>query len=184
MYFEKIRERMREAPGSYQVAMFHLGMGMDESFRGNYATAKRIFEDGRKIFKGLGSINFQLVMQSEIGHIERHTGNLSQAKTIYQETIRGWQKLGNRPAIAHQLECFGFLAISDEEPQRAIKLLCAGETLRERIQAPRVEHEQVEYEQSIAQLRTMLPEAEFNILWAEGRAMTMEQAIEFALADR
>jgi predicted ATPase/class 3 adenylate cyclase len=183
MYFEKLRERMREAPGSYQGAMFHLGMGMDESVRGNYATAKRLFEDGRKIFRQIGSLNFQLVMQSEIGHVERHTGNLSQAKAIYQETIKGWQEIGNRPAIAHQLECFGFLAIADEEPQRAVKLFSAAEALRERIQAPRVEHEQVEFEQSVAQLRPMLPEAEFNALWAEGRSMTMEQAIELALRE-
>jgi hypothetical protein len=120
-------------------------------------------------------------MQSEIGHIERYTGNLSQAKTIYQETIKGWQTLGNRPAIAHQLECFGFLAIADEEPQRALKLLSAAEALRERIQSQRVSHEQVEYEQSLTQLRAMLPEAEFNALWAEGRALTLEQAIELAL---
>ena len=183
MYFEKLRERMREAPGSYQVAMFHLGMGMDESLRGNYAVAKRIFEDGKKIFEHVGSINFQLVMQSEIGHIERHTGNLSAAKAIYQETIKGWQEMGNRPAIAHQLECFGFLAVSEEEPQRAIKLFSAAETVRENIQAPRVDHEQAEFDQSLAQLRAiMLPDAEFNALWAEGKSMTMEQAIRLALS--
>ncbi len=181
MYFEKLRERMREAPGSYQVAMFHLGMGMGESVLGNYATAKRILEDGRKIFESMGSVNFQLVMQSEIGHVERHTGNLSQAKAIYQETIKGWQEIGNRPAIAHQLESFGFLAIAEEEPQHAIKLFSAAEALRERIQAPRVDHEQAEYEQSIAQLHAMLPEVEFNALWAEGRSMTMEQAIQLGL---
>jgi predicted ATPase/class 3 adenylate cyclase len=180
-YFEKLRERIREAPGSYQVAMFHLGMGMDESVRGNYAAAKRIFEDGKKIFDRIGSVNFQLVMQSEIGHVERHTGNLSEAKAIYRETIKGWQEIGNRSAIAHQLECFSFLAIADEEPQRAIKLFSSAEALREKIQAPRVDYEQVEYEQSVMQLRALLPQAEFNALWAEGKSMTMEQAIQLAL---
>jgi hypothetical protein len=34
----------------------------------------------------------------------------------------------------------------------------------------------------VAQLRAMLPDAEFNALWAEGRAMTMEQAIRLALS--
>lgn len=41
--------------------------------------------------------------------------------------------------------------------------------------------ERVEYDQSVTQLRTMLAEAEFNALWAEGRSMTMEGAIQFAL---
>ena len=43
--------------------------------------------------------------------------------------------------------------------------------------------ERVEYEQSMAPMRAMLAEAEFNALWAEGRAMTMEQAIQLALRD-
>jgi len=43
------------------------------------------------------------------------------------------------------------------------------------------DYERIEYDQSIAQLRIMLSESEFNALWAEGRVMTMEQAIEFAL---
>jgi predicted ATPase/class 3 adenylate cyclase len=181
LYFGKLRERMRETPGSYQAGMFHLGMGMDESRHGNYQAAKRIFEDGEKIFKDIGSVNFQLIMRSEIGHIERYTGNLTQAKLIYQKTIKGWQEIGNRSAIAHQLECFGFLAIHVEEPQRAAKLFGAGEALREKAQSPMADHEQVEFDQSVAHLRTMLPRREFNTLWAEGRSMTMEQAIQLAL---
>jgi predicted ATPase/class 3 adenylate cyclase len=183
LYFGKLRERMREAPGSYQAGMFHLGMGMDESRRGNYQAAKRIFEDGEKIFKDIGSVNFQLIMRSEIGHIERLTGNLTQAKMIYMETIKGWQEIGNRSAIAHQLECFGFLAIHDEESQRAIKLFGAAEALRERTESPMADYEQADYDQSVAQLHaTIVPETEFNALWAEGKSMTMEQAIQLALS--
>jgi len=183
MYFGKLRERMQERPGSFQNGMFFLGMGINEKVRGNHAAAKKHFEDGQVIFKGLNNLNMQLSLRSEIGHVERQTGNLTQARSIYRETIQDWQELGNRPAIAHQLECFGFLAIADEEPQLAIKLFGAAEALREKAQSPMVDYERVEYDQSIAQLRTMLPEAEFKALWAEGRSMTMEQAIELALGD-
>jgi len=181
-YFEKLGELMREMPKSFQVGMFYLGTGMHESQRGNYETAKKIFEDGVNIFKSIRHINFQLVLTSEIGHIERRTGNLTQAKSIYQETLRNWQIIGNRSAIAHQLECFGFLAIADEEPQRAIKLFSTAETLRDKIQSPMTDLEQAEYSQSVAQVRAMLPEAEFNVLWAEGKSMTMKQAIQLALS--
>ena len=74
-------------------------------------------------------------------------------------------------------------AIHDEEPQRAIKLFSAAEVLRERINSPMTDYERVEYNQSVPQLRAMLSEAEFNALWAEGRAMMMEQAIELALTN-
>jgi predicted ATPase len=182
MYFGKLKEEIRKVPESYQAGLFHLGMGMEESRHGNYEAARKIFEDGEKIFKSIGNVAFQLVMRSEIGHIERHRGNLTQAKLIYEKTIKDWQEIGNRSAIAHQLECFGILAIHDEEPQKAVRLFSAAEALRERINSPRADYEQVEHEQSMAQLRTMLPEAEFNALWAEGRSMTIEQAIQLALS--
>ncbi|HMD81530.1 MAG TPA: hypothetical protein VKE92_09510, partial [Anaerolineales bacterium] len=103
------------------------------------------------------------------------------ANKIYAETLRNWQDLGNRAAVAHQLECFGFLAIHIEEPQRAIKLFAAAGALRERIQSLMTDEERVEYDQAFEQVRSMLTETEFESLWDEGRSMTMEQAIEFAL---
>ena len=39
-YFGKLRERMNEVPGSFQVGLFFLGMGMDENARGNHAAEK------------------------------------------------------------------------------------------------------------------------------------------------
>ena len=181
MYLRKIREIMSVAPSSYQTGMFHLSMGMDESARGNYETAKRIFEEGLKFFKGMSSLNFQIVMKSEIGHIERRTGNFPKAKAIYQETIKDWQELGNRAAIAHQLECFGFIAIVEEEPARAVKLFGAAQALRERIHSQMTDNEQVEYDLAIAQVRSMLTETEVKSLGVDGQSMTMEQAIELAL---
>jgi len=180
-YFEKLKDLMQDAPLSFQAGMVFMGMGMDERVHGNYATAKQLFEDGLIIFRRLRNRNFQMVNTSELGHIARQTGEIAHAKKIYQETIKGWQDLGNRAAIANQLECFAFIAMVEEEPQRTAKLLGAAEALREKISSPMTDFEQIEYNQSVAQLRNMLPEAEFNSLWAEGHALTMEQAIRLAL---
>ena len=182
-YFGKIKELLREIPLSFQAGLFYLGMGLIESVQRNYDAAKQLFEDGLKIFRRLQNKYFQTALTSELGHVARHTGDIDQAKRIYNETLRAWQDLGNRAAIAHQLECFAFLAISDEEPQRATKLFGAAEALREKIQASMMEPERVEYNQAVAQVRSMLVEAEFIALWAEGRAMTMGQAMAFALEE-
>jgi hypothetical protein len=69
----------------------------------------------------------------------------------------------------------------EEEPQRAVKLLGAAEILRERTQSSMTDHEQIEYGRSVAQLRALLGETELKSLWSEGRLMTMDQAIQFAL---
>jgi predicted ATPase/class 3 adenylate cyclase len=180
-YFGKLKELIREGPVSYQVGMFFLGMGMDESARGNYQAAKNFFEDSLKVFRRIRNTTFQLVVKSEFGHLARHMGDLPQAKSIYRETLQGWQNFGNRAALAHELECFGFLAMADEEPQRAIKLFGAAEALREKIQSPMTDQERIEYDQAVYQLRRMLADTEFNTFWAVGRSMSMGQAIQLAL---
>ncbi len=145
-YFGKLKETTSEATDSFQAGLFLFSIGMIENTHGNYQAAKQIFEDGMNIFKRIRDTGFQQVMQSELGHIARHTGNLGEAKAIYHETIRSWQESGNRGAIANQLECFAFLAIADEEPQRAAKLFGAAEALRDKAQSPMTDNERVEYD--------------------------------------
>ena len=180
-FMEKLKKEMRIAPASFQMGIFLLFMGKDESGHGKYIEAKRTFAEAEKLYKELGSMNFATAMRSEIGHVERVSGNLHESRSIYQETIKHWQELGNRSAVAHELECFGSLAISDEQPARAAGLFGAAETLREKCQSPMTDEERVEYDQWVAQLHTKLAEAEYNAAWAHGRLMPMDQAIQFAL---
>lgn len=180
-YIGKLRTLVSEMPHSFQVSMLLLALGMDERLRGHYDSAKKIFEEGKLAFRRVRSKYFVQVMSSELGHVERQQGNLTKAKSIYRQTIKGWQDLGNRAAVAHELECFGFLAIAEEEPESAVKLFGAAEALREKIQAPMTDYEHAEYDRMVVRLRSMLTETEFNSLWAEGRSLTMEQAIELAL---
>jgi predicted ATPase/class 3 adenylate cyclase len=180
-YLLKFNELRRKAPVSIQVGLFFMGLGISESEQKNYDTAKGLFKEALEVFNQLRIKNFQLVARSELGHIARKTGDLSGAKSIYRETITGWQDVGNRGAIAHQLECFASIAITAEEPQRALKLFGAAEALRKRSNAPMTDSERVEYNHTIEQVRSLFEESNFKLLWAEGQSMTMEQAIEFAL---
>jgi tetratricopeptide (TPR) repeat protein len=180
-FFGLLKAKMKEAPVSLMTGMTYLGVGYGERGRGRLDVARRHFEEGLKVFTQLRHKGFMSVMHSEMGHIDRIQGRTTEAEQIYRETILNFQELGNRPAVAHQLECFAAIAIAKEEPERAVKLFGAAEALREVVNSQMTEWERVEYGQSMAQLRPMLPEAEFNVLWAEGRAMTMEQAIQFAL---
>ena len=41
--------------------------------------------------------------------------------------------------------------------------------------------ERIEYDQMVAQVRSLMDGTEFDQHWAEGRSLTMEQAIELVL---
>ena len=59
----------------------------------------------------------------------------------------------------------------------------AAEALREEIGSPLEQEEQARYDQDVAAARQALGDDAFAMDWAEGRAMTMEQAIQYALSD-
>jgi hypothetical protein len=44
------------------------------------------------------------------------------------------------------------------------------------------DYEKVEYDGTLAQLRSMLTEEEFHSAWVGGQSLSMEQAIELALS--
>jgi hypothetical protein len=172
---------MQRAPLSYQTGIAFLSIGSQERWA-HPESAKVYYEEAIKIFRHLRHRSFETILISELGHVARATGNISEAKNLYKQSLTRFQDQGHRPAIAHQLECFAFIALTEEEPERAVKLLGAAEALRERIHAQMQDLEQIEYENALNRLHSLLDETVFDPLWAEGRALTMEQAIKYAIS--
>jgi hypothetical protein len=54
---------------------------------------------------------------------------------------------------------------------------------REIINIPMNGMEQVEYDREVEELKTNIDKKIFASLWAEGRSMTMEQAVELAIQE-
>ncbi|HKY55314.1 MAG TPA: AAA family ATPase, partial [Anaerolineales bacterium] len=159
------------------------GLGFMARSLGDYDEARSRFESCLPIFLELGDKHRINMIKSELGHIERETGRYEQAIPIYRETILEWQRLGHRAAIAHQLECFAFVAKAQEQPERAAKLFGAAEALREKINIAMTPQERIEYEREIADLRAGMDEKAFASQWAAGRSMSMEQAITLVITE-
>ena len=55
---------------------------------------------------------FTMSSRSELAHSLRRAGASTQADAEYRQTILGWQRTGNRGAVANQLESLAFTAIA------------------------------------------------------------------------
>jgi non-specific serine/threonine protein kinase len=131
----------------------------------------------------MGERQFATVVQSERAHAERRLGNTAQAAALYSQSILNWQAIGNSGAVAHELECFAFIAIAHSQARRAARLLGAAEALRASLGSTMTWQEQAEYDHHLATLRAQMDEAALAKGWAAGQALTMEQAIAFALEE-
>ena len=84
-------------------------------------------------------------------------------------------------AVTHQLECFGFIALGQNQNERALQLFAAANALREKGGTPMTPDEQLYFDEQLKGLREKMDLMKFDSVWSTGRAMTMEQAIEFAI---
>jgi hypothetical protein len=69
-------------------------------------------------------------------------------------------------------------------PEKAVRLLSASAALRISIGSIVDPADQAEYQNRRAALRAKLGEERFTAIWNEGRALTLEQALSYALEDR
>jgi non-specific serine/threonine protein kinase len=80
------------------------------------------------------------------------------------------------------LERFAGLLAGQNQPIRAARLLGATEVLRTGAHVPRFSAEQAAYDHMCAAVRAQLDEATFAAARAEGRAMSLDQAVAEALS--
>jgi predicted ATPase/class 3 adenylate cyclase/DNA-binding CsgD family transcriptional regulator len=81
------------------------------------------------------------------------------------------------------LECLADLA-RDVDSQQAARLFGAAEAFRQRSGMVRFKVHQAGYESSVAALRDAIDEADFDVAWAEGAALSTEEAIAYAQRGR
>jgi len=150
--------------------------------RGDREAARPLLEERLAIHRKLGESDYLFDALGGMGHLERDEGNYDRARALYQESLRLRQKLGHQMALAQSLEDFAVLAGREQRAERAVRLLGAGEAFCETLGAHPPVAVAAEYERTMAAGRAALGEAAFAAAWAEGRAMSLEQAAEYALS--
>lgn len=153
-------------------------------YRGDLAEARKHADLMLDLHREMGDQFSVTGHQSEMAHVARQMGNYEEALALYRETLPDWQKIGHLGAVAHQLECFAFIAQAQEQGERAVKLMSAAEALRKTSSSPRTPQERIEYDRELTGLRAGMDEEMFDLLWAEAQTMNMEQVIDFALSEQ
>jgi len=185
--------RLAEAEGHYTAARSLYGesiglLRQDSDIWGRGTTA--LFWD----------LMFPLELMAGQGFAALRQGAYEDAKAIYEERMRQWREMGNQTGMVLSLIGFAALTLARGQPQpsqgqdesrfrqarRGTVLLAAADALakaRGFRQGFRLFlRDQAEFDHWLATAHAQLDDAVFAAAWAEGQAMTLEQAIEYALA--
>jgi hypothetical protein len=181
-WLELATESARRSGNPWAIATMLQMRGRVASQIDRQLDAQRLFREAQARFEEVGDTRFALSSQSERAHALRRSGAVDEAEGEYRQTIRGWQRTGNRGAVANQLESLAFTALAKGEGARAARLLGAAEALREQAGGDMTARERVEYEAEVGRLRGLLDPEALRDDWVEGRRMTAEAAMALAVS--
>jgi predicted ATPase len=149
--------------------------------REDYGKATALYEESLAQYKEIKNYSGITLLLWELGNAAIHKGDTHQATSCYKEALAQYWESGHEYGISMGLEHLALAAVARKQPERAAMLLGAAEALRESSGEARFSILNPEDESCLKALRPQLAEATLAALWAEGRAMTVKQAVAYAL---
>ena len=150
--------------------------------QGDYQQAEPLFTEALAMARALGDQRNEANIALSLGEVAIHLGDVKRAITLLAESLASFRKWNDSLGIARCLIMFVDLLQAQGEIMPAARLLGFIEVWLESNQLQFVFFDHTNYERSVAATRAQLDEATFTDVRVEGRATTIEQAIEFALA--
>lgn len=161
-----------------------LFLGMLELDEDDPERAIAMFESSLATFRGLEDPEGVTLSLLCLGLTELGWGDPERAAILFEERLRLVSKLRDKVGIAYCLLGLAGAAGLEGQPERAARLWGAAEILREEVGLPLspLGRAHYDYERYLSIARSQLDEEAWTAAWAEGKAMTQEEAIEYALA--
>jgi predicted ATPase/DNA-binding SARP family transcriptional activator len=150
--------------------------------QGNYRQAAAFYEQGIVLWRELGNNEGIATSLHNLGHVALYQQDYQQAAGRFRESLAHFQELGNKRCIALCLAGLAGTASMTGQPERAVRLFGAAQALHETIGAHLEPADRAEHERNRAAAYAQLDETAVDAAYAAGRAMTLEQAIDDALA--
>jgi predicted ATPase/DNA-binding CsgD family transcriptional regulator len=149
----------------------------------DYERSVGLCEESLELFRELEDTRGISRCINGLGTVALEYGDQERAAALLEEALWLLWGLKEKTGISFSLLGLAGVASSWGEPTRAARLWAAAEVLREDIGLAlgHYERSRYGYEGRLAAARSQLEETAWEAAWAEGRAMSLEQAVEYAL---
>ncbi len=172
----------REAGDSFRIAHALNALGDLARCEQRYADAQTAYENSALLLRELDAQHDLASVLHNLGHTCLHLGDIERAHTLFRESMAAHQSLQNVSGMAECLIGFAAIALLRGLPIVGTRLLGAADALggQRTATASVWQATRMEYEHYLDLARTNLTEVEFQTEQAIGRAMSQEQAVDYA----
>ncbi|HEY1013519.1 MAG TPA: tetratricopeptide repeat protein, partial [Herpetosiphonaceae bacterium] len=181
LYFEEGLALNRKRGNQRGIAWGIYFLGLGHLYQGEDDLALPLFEESLRLSRELGDKDGIARALYGITEVSLDEGAIDAARATLWEMLALRRELGDRSGMAGCLEGLADVASLQSDGTRATRLLGAAMAIRDSIRAPVPPADQAVYERTLVVARSQLGDEMFNAELALGRAMTLEQAIAYAL---
>jgi tetratricopeptide (TPR) repeat protein len=179
-YYERSLALAQELDDRERTAQSLSGLGGIAELEGDYRRAGSFFEQSVPLAREIGARGCLVWALHAWGFVTWQQGDLDTGRARLEESMALFREMGHRYGLARSLERLAGLALAQQQAERAARLYSAAASLRDAIGSPLGPLGQTELDQDVAAIRAALGGTAFARAWAEGTAMTLEQALEHA----
>jgi len=149
--------------------------------RGEHGRAKSLAERGLALCRETGDKHGTSIALNTLAGVAQAERNYERARDLFEEGLTVSAELGNQADVVHCLAGLASIAAAEGTIVRAACLWGAAEALFEKIEAVYAYVPDRSLHRSQVTARSLIEEAAWEAAWAEGRTMSPEQAIAYAL---
>jgi tetratricopeptide (TPR) repeat protein len=151
---------------------------------GDYQRAEIDYQECLELSRQSGDKKRIAVSLTCLSSIAMHHGDYMRAEVLQKEALEMVVELGTKYYIGYGLACLSGPLALQGRPAQAAMLLGASESILQALGASLQPADQIEIDRYIATIHEQLDETSVNEALAEGREMSIGQAISFALDEQ
>jgi DNA-binding CsgD family transcriptional regulator len=173
----------REVGDRWGIATSLRVLGYVAYLRGDVTTARARYEESLALLRELGDHLGMAACLAGLADVLRARRDYAAARALHQQSLTLRRQEEDKRAVAFSLARLAGVAADLGQPERAARLPAVTEALLEatgdRMDDPL---DRIDYDRTVASTRAQFNAASFAAAWAEGRAMSQAEAIDYALS--
>jgi hypothetical protein len=144
-----------------------------QAIEGNEIVYEHLSKNGHKLLS--------TSIARRLGYAHLFSGNVTRASACFRESMLDNHALGDLLAVSACLFAFGTMAELTGDVPRGACLFSVATKIMKFTRRPTMSWDTQLYEPSLTAIQAKLDQPEVAAMWAKGEAMTLEQAMAYAL---
>lgn len=181
-FYEESLSLRREFGERHEVAASLNNLGLALFSQGRLTEAESLLEESLDLARRSGDRWSCAYALDSLGMVAAARGELERARGHFAASLGIVRDLDDRWCIVACLDGLAGVAGEQGDPLRAARIWGAAEALRDASGASISPAWQASYEAKVAAARAEADDTAWTAAWAEGRSMTLREAVEYALS--